>query len=244
MSTKIRIFLIRKLLWSLEKKFFYPKLSKFYRKYNNPIDTQIILDVGSNRGQSIDFFNKTFQNTRIIGFEPNKELFQFLVRKYLNYQNIELINKGASDNNGSRTFYVNQLDETSSFEELNYDSIYLKKKARLLGVKSKEIIKQELIVEVIELSEFIKAKNLIDIFLLKIDVEGHEYSVLKGLFSKKNDFKIHHIQLENHQDDMYINNSFKKIEELLYEKSYFLNYTIKHVFGDFTENIYSLNNEA
>ena len=179
MSTKFRVLFIRKLLWSLENIFFYPKLAKFYKQYKKSEKLKIILDIGSNRGQSIDFFKKIFSDAKIIGFEPNKELFNFLEKKYFNYPNIELINKGASDENGSKNFYINQLDETSTFEMLNYNSEFLKKKAKILGVTSKDIIKKEIVVEVIRLSDYLKEKGITNIFILKIDVEGHEYSVLK-----------------------------------------------------------------
>lgn len=244
MSTKMRVVLIRKLIWSLENIFFYPKLSKFYKKYNVTSESKIILDIGSNRGQSIDFFLKVFSNIEIIGMEPNKEIFKFLQKKYLHYPNIELINKGASDENGLKKFQINQLDETSTFEKLNFDSEFLKKKAKILGVSANKIVKKEIFVDVIKLADLLKSKGIINVFLLKIDVEGHELSVLNGLFVDSKDCIIQNIQLENHQDDMYLNNSFQKIEALLLENSYFLSHSIKHVFGDFSENIYSLNNEA
>lgn len=244
MSTKLRVFFIRKLIWGLESMFFYPKLSKFYKQFRNSRESTFIIDVGSNRGQSIDFFLTVFPEATIIGMEPNNELFIFLKKKYLKFTNVQLLNKGASDKNGSRNFYINQLDETSSFEKLNYNSDFLKKKANILGVSAEGIIKEEIYVDVIRLSDYIHSKGLTNIFLLKIDVEGHEYSVLKGLFDENNNFKVQHIQLENHEDDMYMNSSFLKIEALLLEKSYCLNKSIKHVFGDFTENIYSLTNEA
>ena len=37
---------------------------------------------GSNRGQSIDFFTKNFNVKKITGFEPNKKLFNSLIKKY------------------------------------------------------------------------------------------------------------------------------------------------------------------
>ncbi len=49
----------------------------FYKE--NLINEHInILDVGVNKGQSIDFFKKINQNSNIIAFEPNKKLFTLI----------------------------------------------------------------------------------------------------------------------------------------------------------------------
>jgi hypothetical protein len=47
---------------------------------------------------------------------------------------IKIHNLGVSNINGELTFHENILDETSTFEELNFASKYLEKKAKILGV--------------------------------------------------------------------------------------------------------------
>ena len=75
--------------------------------------------------------------------------------------------------------------------------------------------------------------------MLKIDVEGHELQVLEGLFSNGNQFKIRLIQLESHNDDMYLSNSkHEDIDQLLNKNGYLEIAKIKHGFGDFAEIIY------
>ena len=75
--------------------------------------------------------------------------------------------------------------------------------------------------------------------VLKIDVEGHELQVLEGLFSNGIQFKIRLIQLESHNDDMYLSNSkHGDIDQLLNKNGYFEIAKIKHGFGDFAEIIY------
>ena len=39
---------------------------------------RLIIDVGANKGQSIQFFLKNFPDAKIIGFEPNERLNKFL----------------------------------------------------------------------------------------------------------------------------------------------------------------------
>ena len=82
----------------------------------------------------------------------------------------------------TKIFYENVLHESSTFEELNMESKYLKVKSSILGVKPKNIVKDSYPVEVTTLSHFIKSKGLKSIDILKIDTEGHEFECLEGLF--------------------------------------------------------------
>ena len=77
----LRTKLIQKLIHINEAVFFYPKLKKFYKENlkNKHIN---IIDVGANKGQSIDFFKKVNQKINFNVFEPNKKLFTFLQNKY------------------------------------------------------------------------------------------------------------------------------------------------------------------
>lgn len=235
---KLRTKIIQSLIHINEAIFFYPKLKKFYK--DNLKNASIsILDVGANKGQSIDFFLGINPNAKITAFEPNKKLFQILEEKYKNNGNIILNNLGVSNTNGELEFNENILDETSTFESLNLDSKYLEKKAKVLGVSKESIIVDKYKVAVISLSEFLKSNESSSFDVLKIDVEGHELPVLEGLFSNENQFKIRLIQLESHNDDMYLSNSkHEDIDQLLNKNGYFEIAKIKHGFGDFAEIIY------
>ena len=77
----IRTKIIQKLVHINEGIFFYPKLKRFYKENLNS-DTIKIIDVGANKGQSIDFFLNIYPNAEIDSFEPNKKLFLYLQNKY------------------------------------------------------------------------------------------------------------------------------------------------------------------
>ena len=240
---KLRNKIIQSLIHINDAVFFYPKLKKFYKE-NLKNASVCILDVGANKGQSIDFFLRINPNAKITAFEPNKKLFQFLQEKYHSNANINLNNLGVSNTNGELEFNENILDETSTFESLNLDSKYLEKKAKVLGVTKESIIVDKYKVAVVTLSEYLKLNDNSSFDVLKIDVEGHELQVLEGLFSNGIQFKIRLIQLESHNDDMYLSNSkHGDIDQLLNKNGYFEIAKIKHGFGDFAEIIYEYKNK-
>lgn len=235
----IRTQIVQKLVHLNEAIFFYPKLRKFYTDHLKK-EKISILDVGANKGQSIDFFLKVNANAEFDAFEPNKKLFVYLQHKYKAAKNIRLHNFGVSNIKGELVFYENVLDETSTFEALNLDSKYLEKKAKVLGVSKENIIVDNYEVAVIRLADFLNEKTTKTYDVLKIDVEGHELQCLQGLFvDEAQVLPIRFIQLESHNDDMYLsNNQHQDIADILTKNGFVKVAEIKHGFGDFAELIY------
>lgn len=236
-----RTSLIQKLIHVNENIFFYPKLKAYYKSILKN-KNYFVLDVGTNKGQSIDFFLNINPNIQIIGFEPNRKLYQFLLSKYKNKSNVEIRNNGVSNKSGNLVFHENVLDETSTFEDLNYASDYLNKKAKILGVDAKKIISDSYDVSVVSLDTIIDNESIPSDLIIKIDVEGHEYPCLQGLLNSKSLNKVKYIQIENHNDDMYLNKvSFNDIQELLTSRGFIIDQKIQHGFGDFEEVIFKNN---
>lgn len=236
---QIRVELIRLLIELNEIVVFNRRLLKFYKnQVEDPLNR--IIDVGANAGQSIDLFLKLNKDAQIWAFEPNPNLFAKLVKKYKNKSNVTILKLGISDSVGTKIFNENILHSTSSLEEPNLDSEFLKKKASVLGVKSEEIIRSRYGIEVTTLSTFIEETIDGPIDLIKIDTEGHEYACLKGLFTGDKELNIKYIQLEQHNDDMYDSETTKS-SELLIRNSFSLSKKIKHGFGNFDEVIFKKN---
>lgn len=230
---------IQKLVNFNEVIFFYPRLKKYYLKQKLG-ESITIIDVGANKGQSIKFFLSLYPKATIYSFEPNPTLYQGLVSKYENNPryNVKIIKKGVSNTHGKLILQETVLDETSTLEELNYNSAYLRKKAAVLGVSVEKIVKTRYEIEVTTLIDFIKSESLQKIDILKIDTEGHELNVLKGLFPVL-ECPITYIQIESHNDDMYLQAlSSSEIDNLLKKNNFDVSEKIKHGFGDFEEIIY------
>ena len=236
--SNIRLRIVKTLVDINEKIFFESRLKRFYQSQNHrKINT--VVDVGANKGQSIDIFLSLNPDCRIYAIEANPALCELLRKRYSKSSNVKIFQIGISDHAGKKMFYENVLDYTSSFEALNEDSDYLKKKAQILGVTSRNIIKKQYSVDVMKLDDFIKSNVQSDIDVLKIDTEGHEYYCLAGLFGSKIPFNIHFIQLEQHHDDMYLNPvDFGIIDELLAQHNYHRIKVIGHGFGSYDEVVY------
>ncbi len=237
----LRTKIVQKLVHLNEGLFFYPKLRRFYKSVLKSRPVRII-DVGANKGQSIAFFLDIDPAAEIDAFEPNASLYESVRNKYKAQPAIRLHNVGASNIDGELEFLENLLDETSTFEPLNYDSDYLIKKAKILGVKPEGLVARKYKVPVVRLCDFLRGKEgIIDV--LKIDVEGHELSVLQGLFAQDSqNCPLRFIQLEQHNHDMYKSHDTHRIDPLLNENGFREVARIKHAFGDFAEIIYKNQN--
>ena len=92
--------------------------------------------------------------------------------------------------------------------------------------------------QVTTLDIFCAENGIRQIDLLKIDVEGFEYVVLKGAQNVLMKGAIKAIQIERHMDDMRTDNS-SQINEFLNYYDFNLCASIKHTVGNYFEDIYT-----
>jgi len=235
-----RIRLISLTIWLTEYAFFYPKLRRCLKSLPGPKAQSVVLDVGGNRGQSVKFFRSLFKDVEIYSFEPSPSIFKLL--DDLAIKKFHAFNLGISSTNGVKTFYESSLDEASTFDLPNVNSEWHKTKSRILGV-DREDMYSSVSVPVKTLDSIIYENNIHNIFLLKVDVEGHEYEVLSGARLALSTKIIENIQIERHLDDLRVNDE-KRIQNFLKDYGYQRIRSIKHSIGNFYEDIYSLNHDS
>ena len=209
-----------------------PNILKSLKKLN----INYIFDVGSHRGESIDYFIKLKNLKKIQSFEPQKDIFLVLKKKYINNNKVILNQIALSQNVNYKDFYINDLSSTSSFSRLNKKSLWLKIKNKILNKKNPIINKIK--IRSLTIDKFIKQKKIKKIDLLKIDTEGHELEVLKGALKTIKEHKVKFILIELHFSKMYQNYSKKKIESFLAKNNFFLLKKFKFPFLSFVDNLY------
>ena len=167
-----------------------------------------IIDVGAYIGLSILYFKSRYPNAHIIAFEPNPNVFPLLEEnvEYNNIKNVQLHNIAIGENTKERKLYI----ESSGFAAFSTASF--KKDAWNGKQKSRPII-----VKTEPLSKYINEK----VDLLKIDVEGAEYEILKELNKSGSFSKIENLLVEYHPSE---NSKLRNLVKILRKNGYDISY--------------------
>lgn len=140
-------------------------------------DVNVIFDIGSNYGIYTDELLKFYPKANYFLFEPLKEPYQYLVDKYKSNSNIRIFNKAVSDNNLSSLIYYDKIGTGAAS--------LVKRKLDHFGVKFDKVEEVDLIsLNTLFKDEFTNSSFKINI--CKIDIEGHELTVLNSI---KNNFE-------------------------------------------------------
>lgn len=221
--------------------FFYQK--KIINFLSKDSDIQSMIDVGAHHGETIKLFLKYFKLNVIYSFEPSKKNFKVLYNQlnFLKKKNkqtkIYIFNQGLGEKN-YETILNNTLESSSStINEINKESKYYKRKIKSLITTSDKYIENFEKIKVITLDNFFSNQKLKKIDLLKIDTEGYELNILKGI--KNNTKNIKYIYFEHHYDNMIKKNyTFSDIKELLNNYNFAQVFKIKMPFRKTFEYIY------
>ncbi len=213
------------------------KILNFFIK--NKIKIDCFVDVGSHKGLYTDLFVNNFKVKKVIMIEPQREIYRYINKKYKNSKKIKILNYAVSHKNSIQNLNLNHHDLTTTLSEFNKDSFYLKLKAKLFGVKNMTYKKVK--IKTVKLEDILKMNKFKNIDLLKIDTEGHEFEVLKGLGKKiKN---VNHILIEFHNDLIYQKYNPKRIHDYLIKNNFSLKARFKFPFTTWEDRIYLNNNE-
>tara|TARA_B100001175_G_scaffold155700_1_gene131943 strand:+ start:2739 stop:3455 length:717 start_codon:yes stop_codon:yes gene_type:complete len=199
-------------------------------------EIKIFIDVGSHKGTYTDLILKNFGVREAFLFEPQKNIYKFIKKKYKLKKKIKVFNNAVSNKNRTVKIFINKHDLTSSLTKLNKKNLYLNFKAKLFGGNIGEMIEKSYDIKSVKLTDLIKKKKLKNVDLLKIDTEGHEREVLEGLGKKISIIKI--ILIEIHNDNIYLKYSSSKIHNYLLKNKFALQKRIKFPFTTWEDRIY------
>ena len=129
---------------------------------------ETIADIGAHKGGYLYWFQKRVgANGKCYAFEPQSKLFNYLTesKELLNYENVILENLGMSSSTGDSQIFVPEDSETSPSATLNPDH------------NDDSFLSYNIKTDTLDNYFY---NNEIYPTFLKIDVEGHEFDVLKG----------------------------------------------------------------
>jgi FkbM family methyltransferase len=127
-------------------------------------ETSIVLDIGANIGLHSIYFSSLAKDGYILSFEPSLATFNVLVSNVANIANIVPINLAVSDEGTIRNFYHTSDNAYSS----------------LIDTKRKEVV-STIKVPCMKVDDVVSGLHLNRVDFVKIDVEGLEFEVLKGM---------------------------------------------------------------
>ena len=164
-----------------------------------------IVDIGSNEGNFIDFLNNIFLFKKVFCFEPIKELYEKIKKKYLS-KNMIVSNTALSNKTGKSLFIQYSVTSKSSLYKQNNTDKSLKDLHKTFKVKKNRF-------------DSLFNKNL-KIDICKIDAQGEDYNILLGMKKNLKNKNIRLLKIELSLTNLYKGASSNFYEILNYLKFY------------------------
>ena len=223
------------------------KIFNFLKKKNLK-KINIFFDIGAHEGESIEIFSKNFSISKIYSFEPSPINFIKLKNKVnlflKNFKDIKVYVENVGLGDEKKKIYLKQLNESSSstINQINKNSKYFKKKRFFLNKLHTKNFYKNIDIQIIRLDEYLNNNSVDYINFMKVDTEGYELNVLKGLGTKIHN--VQYIMFEHHYHDMLIKAyKFSDINELLVKNNFIKIFKAKMPFRKTFEYIYENRNK-
>ena len=140
----------------------------------------LVIDIGANIGDVTYFLYNKFMPS-IHCYEPNISCYKYMGKRFKNYNKIKLFNFAVSNFDGKSKLYFH-----TNAKSIN-DPQYIQG-ATLRPEKDDIDLKKGIEIECVNIKNILDSCDKID--LIKIDVEGSEYSIMPEIIKNRNKIKM------------------------------------------------------
>jgi len=188
---------------------FLRRLAKYLWNSSRTLGNPVVFDIGANSGDFCEAVMANAPEARVFAFEPNPIAYARLVQRLP--PNVECINSAVGAAVGAISLYDSTSSagsEHASTVQGVFEAIH-RRDANLLQVP------------LLTIDAFLEQRAISRIDLLKIDVEGAEFEVLKGAMRAIESGKIDVLQLEFNEMNVVSRVFFRDFFELLNGYSFY-----------------------
>jgi len=167
----------------------------------------VVLDAGANIGQTALRFNRYWKNAKVFSFEPVSSTYEQLSYRCRSLKNIECVNCALGDENKRVEIILDADSERNSLLHLAHEDFHQRDLVETVSMR--------------RLDDFAGERQIHQIDLLKIDVEGFEIQVLEGAARLLREGRVRAIYAECgllRNDDTHVH--FADIDQYLYLRSF------------------------
>lgn len=197
---------------------------KYQKEYFSAKEVQCIFDLGANNGDIAQRYLDLFPEATIHCFEPVKSCFAILKGRFKDNPRVILNNIAISDKQGVLNFYVNSNVDTSSLLQAKEIGLNCDKNLILDKIEQTETI---------SLDDYCLSNQIEMVDILKMDIQGGEFSALIGSENILSNQKINLIYFETYFQQQYVDQPlFYKIGQKLFEHGYILQDLYSKIYGN------------
>ncbi len=171
---------------------------KFYQSLR--LKNKIVIEVGAHIGIDTLYLSQKVNDGKIYAFEPNPQSYYFLKKniKKNSIKNAVLINAGVSDADGNLRYVSNKYNSAKGS--------FINDKQDIIRKRTSPYI--EINIPTMTLDKFVEEYKLSYVDFIKIDTEGFEPFVIKGMsnilktYSPVIYFEVHGLNIEQKHNDL------------------------------------------
>jgi len=149
------------------------KVLRDQKRLLSNVEVKTVFDVGASVGGTAKVYRKLFPEATIYCFEPHYESFERLLARFPEGSGVEAYPFALSDNSGKKKLYVNKQSATNSlFPTIDGVGQWVNPE----DIKNMSTIE----VQATTLDDFCKQRDIDEIDILKLDIQGGELNALQG----------------------------------------------------------------